>query len=195
MDWKLAPDNCETRRDASPAPSSWDCHRSVDSGHSEKVCKEEKRGMEDSAGKGERSQTVLSYGLEEQSWVQSQQRRLIGMAQQDLQSASERVLPCTWLTPCSVSSFLPAQPVLCNTRHKWPLNSLGDTAEIWGTNCSHQIGKKWSTSVSNFVPGEAPCHMKLWAAAASVLSTERKDVTEPTFSLRKSGYCWSEGWI
>lgn len=45
--------------------------------------------MEDSAGKGERSQTVLSYGLEEQSWVQSQQRRLIGMAQQDLQSASE----------------------------------------------------------------------------------------------------------
>lgn len=140
------------------------------------MSREEKRGEWERAGKWGKIHTGLSYLLEEQS-----QWRGRGMAQQDP--------GCHWASPCLCTAHLPAlchssnlcrQPLLqARTRflqHK--AKRALEQLRMYHNNMRHQLQpprrKNRAFPVSNFVPGEAPCHMRLWATAASVLRTERR---------------------
>lgn len=162
------------------------------------MSREEKRGVWECAGKLGKIHTGLSYLLEEQS-----QWRGRGMAQQDP--------GCHWASPCLCTAHFPAlchssnlcrQPLLqARTRflqHK--AKKALEQLRMYHNNVRHQLQppgrKNRAFPVSNFVPGEAPCHMRLWATTASVLRTERKDA--PQVDLQPQKICvqflWSEGW-
>lgn len=131
-------------------------------------------------GKGGKSPLGFSYHWEEQSWVQSQWGRERRMAQQDPWSAAKRLPPCAWLTSllcvtlliCADSMFRRPRLGFCNTRHKGPLNRYCNNMK---QKLQPSDRKNKALPVSNFAPGEAPCHMKLWATAASVISTKKED--------------------
>lgn len=114
------------------------------------------------------------------SWVQSQWRRGRRMAQQDPWSATEQLSPCEQLISLLChSSYLHRQPVL-QARTKFLQHKAQrafDQLRRYCNNTKQKLqpsdGENRALPVSNFAPGEVPCHMKLWATAAAVLSTEK----------------------
>lgn len=118
--------------------------------------------------------------------------RILGLPLSDSLHVSSS-FPCSvTLLICTDSLFYRPGPALCSTRHKGLLNSLEGTAIIRSRNCSHQMEKIEHFQSAILFLVKVPCHMKLWATAAVVLSTEKGGLFGVYFEILKTGYNFHE---
>lgn len=89
------------------------------------------------------------------------------MAQQDPWSATEQLSPCEQLISLLCHSYLHRQPIL-QARTRFLQHKAQRTLEQLRRYCSNTQqklqppdGENRAFPVSNFVPGEVPCHMTL----------------------------------
>lgn len=153
------------------APSYWDWCRPGNQGPTEIEYRQKKR---------EKSWPGFSCQWEEHSWLQSQWRRGRRMAQQDPWPASEQLSPCEQLISLFCHSSYLHRQLVPQARTRFLQCKAQRTLEQLRRSCNNTKqklqpadGENRALPVSNFVPGKVPCHMKLWATAAAVLSTEK----------------------
>lgn len=113
--------------------------------------------------------------------------RILGLPLRDSLYVSSS-FPCSViLLICTDSLFYGPGPGFCNTRHKWPLNSLEGTAIIRRRNCSHQMEKikHFQSAIFLLVKSHATWSFELQLLQCYV--QEREIFLESTFKIKKLG--------